>query len=154
MSNHRFSQRAFTLIELVTVVALLGITMAVITPRFVDMTTFRARGYADEVAGALRYGQRIAMATSCNVQFTVTATSYSAAQRSSKSNCTSNGSWNREVLLPDGNELTGTAPTSVTASAVVLEFDATGTPISAVMPIAIGSFSVAIDSVTGRVTVQ
>jgi MSHA pilin protein MshC len=154
MSNHRVLQQAFTLIELVTVIALLGITMAVITPRFVDMTTFRARGYADEVAGALRYGQRIAMASSCNVQFTVTATSYSAVQRASKTNCTLHGSWSREVLLPDGNQLTGTAPADVTASAVVLEFDATGTPVSAVTPIAVGGFAVAIDSVTGRVTVQ
>lgn len=154
MNGARRSQRAFTLIELITVIVLLGITTVVMAPRFFNMTSFRERGYADGVAGAMRYAQRIAMASSCNVRFSLTATSYSAAQRSSKATCSSSGSWNREVLLPDGNELTGTAPAGVTVSPAVIEFDGAGQLVSAIAPIAVGAFDLAIDPVTGRVTVQ
>jgi MSHA pilin protein MshC len=154
MNAQRRSQYAFTLVEVVTVVAVMAILAAVIGPRFLTMTTFRERGYADEIAGALRYAQRIAMTSSCNVRFTLTTTGYDAAQRASKANCTSNGSWNREVLLPNGNALAGTTPSGVTVGAATIELDGTGKPVATVAPIAVGAFSVTIDSVVGRVAVQ
>lgn len=146
--------RAFTLVETMTVIALLAITMAFFAPRFVTMSNFSARGYADELAGALRYAQHIARASSCNVRFTVTATSYSAAQRTSRPQCRSHGAWNRRVRLPDGDELTGTAPSGVTVGAAAFEFDSDGGLATATTTLSIGAFVLSIDPVTGRVSVQ
>jgi MSHA pilin protein MshC len=150
----RRSHAGFTLVELVTVIVVLGITMAVVGPRFVTTTTFQARGYANELAGALRYAQRIAFASSCNVRFTVTSTTYVAAQRASPSQCATHGAWNREVLLPDGNELTGTAPADVSVSAAVLEFDGSGRPVGTPPTFTVGSFTLTVDALTARVTIQ
>lgn len=44
------------------VIVLLGVLAAVAIPRMVGRTGFEARGFADEVASALRYGQRSAIA--------------------------------------------------------------------------------------------
>lgn len=44
------------------VIVLLGVLAAVAIPRMVGRTGFEARGFADEVASALRYGQRSAVA--------------------------------------------------------------------------------------------
>ncbi len=50
-----------TLVELVTVIVILGILAAFAVPRFFDSQDFEERGFYDEVAAALRYGQKIAV---------------------------------------------------------------------------------------------
>lgn len=57
--NH---QRAFTMVELITVMVIMGILAAVAAPRFFDSNTFQARGFADQVQATLRYAQKEAIA--------------------------------------------------------------------------------------------
>ncbi|SHJ78968.1 MSHA pilin protein MshC [Malonomonas rubra DSM 5091] len=73
-------EAGFTLVELVVIIILLGILAAFALPRFVDIETFRARASYDEVAGALRYAQKLAVASGCNVQFVVSGNNF-ALQR-------------------------------------------------------------------------
>jgi MSHA pilin protein MshC len=61
-------QAGFTLVELVTVIVLVALLTAVAGPRFFDNQPFRERGYVDELASSLRYSQRVAIASGCNVQ--------------------------------------------------------------------------------------
>lgn len=127
MRNIPAQNSGFTLVELVTVILLLGILSAVVLPRFFDATDFNSRGFYDEVAGAARYAQKLAVASGCDVQFTVSGGRYALNQRQ---DCVDKSSaFNRPVLQPSGGDLFARlAPNGVnlTASAANVVFDALG----------------------------
>jgi MSHA pilin protein MshC len=52
----------FSLVELVTIMVVLGILAAFAIPRFVDRTGFESRGVYDQAQGIVRYAQKIAIA--------------------------------------------------------------------------------------------
>ncbi len=60
--NQLIKNRGFTMVELVTVMVIIGILAAVVMPRFFDNSVFQNRGAADQVKAALRYGQKVAIA--------------------------------------------------------------------------------------------
>lgn len=129
--------RGFTLIELVVVILLMAILMLTAAPRFFARNDFEGPAYAQELASAARYAQKLAVATGCTVQLTVTATSYSLLQPAI-ADCT--GGFTRPALHPaTGTDFSGTAPTGVTVAGTLgaLSFNSRG------MPSAAGSFTVA-----------
>jgi MSHA pilin protein MshC len=118
----------FTMIELVVVIVILGIIAAVAAPRFFDDRTFMERGYYEELAAAIKYAQKLAVASGCAVRMTINAGGYVANQQSAASgtcNAASN-SWTTQVRLADGLVLSGAAPFGVTASPMTIVFDALG----------------------------
>jgi len=147
-----FRYGGFTLIELVAVLVIIGIVMAVVTPRFFNNAAFSERGYADEIAASLRYARRIAVASGCNVRFTVNAAGYSAAQPTVR--CNTAGAWGVAVLSPDRRALANVTPTGVAVGAAVMEFRAAGDLVIPVAALNVGAFSVTVASTTGSVTVQ
>ena len=54
--------------ELVVVIVILGIVAAFAAPRFFDDRTFLQRGYYEELAAALKYSQKLAVASGCPVR--------------------------------------------------------------------------------------
>jgi MSHA pilin protein MshC len=147
-----FRYGGFTLVELVAVLVILGIVAAVAAPRLFDNVAFTERGYADEIAASLRYARRIAIASNCNVRFTVNAAGYSAVQPSVQ--CIPGGAWGVAVQSPDRRILANTTPAGVAVGASIVEFSPTGDLVNPAGALSIGAFSVTVDSVTGVVTVQ
>ncbi len=71
----------FTLVELVTVILLLGILSAIAIPRLFNLNNYQTRAAYDEVVGAVRYAQKLAVASGCPVRVQLAAGGYSLQQR-------------------------------------------------------------------------
>ena len=145
----------YTLIELVTVVVILGILAAFAIPRFADNVVFEERGFYEEVVAALRYGQKIAVGSGCPVQISIDASGYVLTQQTVLANRCNPGdvSWAVPVLLPDGQAAAGTTPTGVTLGPVVTyQFDGLGqTDLGTDLTVSIGSWNLIVQAQSGYV---
>ena len=109
--NH---QSGFTLIELVVVILLLGVLSVVAMGRMFDGNQFKARGFFDDTVTAVRFAQKLAVSTGCEVQVQITSSGYQLFQGATCTSSTfstkvknpanrSNDYFNDE--LPDGYSL-------------------------------------------------
>jgi MSHA pilin protein MshC len=145
-------QIGVTLVELVCVVVILGIVSAVAVPRMFDNRVFQERGYANEIAASLRYARRVAIASACNVRFTVNAAGYATAQPTVR--CNTAGAWGVAVQTGDRRAVANAAPTGVAVGAAVFEFRPGGELAAPAGPLNVGAFTVAVNAATGAVSVQ
>jgi MSHA pilin protein MshC len=153
----RAASRGYTLIELVTVISLVAILAAIAGPRFFNNQTFRERGYADELAGAIRYSQKVAIASGCSVLFSATASGYQASQQAASGNhCdTTASSWPVPVVSADGQPVQGTVPGGIATTAFTLTFGSDGLLASGGgVSIAVGSRQLVVSAVSGYPDVQ
>lgn len=72
-------QHGFTIVELIMVIVMLGIISAVAVPRFFDRKVFDERFYFEETLSAVRYAQKLAVASGCLVRVTVDNRGYGVA---------------------------------------------------------------------------
>jgi MSHA pilin protein MshC len=145
----------YTLIELVVVITIGGILAVFVAPRLFDQQVFAQRGYADELAAALRGAQKAAVITGCPAQLALTATSYSVSQQAATGNACNPGdaSWSTAVLGADGSAIADAAPSGIAASPTgTFQFDDQGRlTASPGTTITIGGRSITIDPNTGFV---
>ena len=150
--------RGFTLVELVIVMTVIGILAVTLGPRFFTQSVFSQRGYADELASALRFTQKAAVSSGCPAQLTLTSTTYVASQQAASGNTcnTSDTSWSTPVLGADGAAIQGSAPASATVSPPgTFQFDDQGRLTSNPgTTLTIGARTITIVPGTGFVQVQ
>jgi MSHA pilin protein MshC len=70
----RFS--GFSLIELIVVIVLLGILSVFAIGRLSSPDQFAARGFFDDTVNAMRFAQKLAVSTGCDVQVSITGAGY------------------------------------------------------------------------------
>ncbi|MFA7399279.1 MAG: prepilin-type N-terminal cleavage/methylation domain-containing protein [Sideroxydans sp.] len=129
----RNGQRGFTLVELITVMVIVGILAVSVLPRFFTVSDFEDRGSADQVKSMLRFAQKAAIAQHRNISVSIsTATT---------PNCTTT--------------FTGAALTCQVKSSVgtkTVTFDALGRPVPNVADsVTVGGTPIAIEAETGYV---
>lgn len=145
----------FTLLELVVVLVLLGALAVIAVPRLAE-SGFRSAAFAEQIAAAFRYAQRLAVASGCEVQVEVSATthSYRITRRNDGSDtaCGTTGAFTLDVPSPAGGNFAATASGGVTVTqGLVLRFDAQGLPTPNGGTVVVGGRSIVIEAETGHV---
>lgn len=145
----------FTLLELVVVLVLLAALALVAVPRLTE-SSFRSAAFAEQIAAAFRYAQRLAVASGCEVQVEVSAAthSYRITRRADGSDtaCGSTGAFTLDVASPAGGNFAATATGGVLVTqGLVLRFDAQGLPTPNGGTVVVGGRSIVIEAETGHV---
>lgn len=126
--SHRGRSDGFTLIELIMVLVVLGAVSIFVVPRL-NKSTFDSLSFAQEVKIAIRYAHKISVASECEVQVAITATTYSLYYPNSSCNPPDAFGSNpvNHPVLPGA--YTGTAPSGVTMAGFGnFYFTSTGAP--------------------------
>jgi len=147
----------YTVIELVVVITILAVIAAISGPRFFNTTPFNQRGYADEIASAIRAAQKVAVGSGCSVQLTINLSGYSAMQQAASGNrCNSaSTSWTTPVRRGDGTTLAGTPPNDANVNtSTTMVFNNRGVVTSGASSFTVGIYTLTLDAATGFVTVQ
>jgi MSHA pilin protein MshC len=150
----RPGEAGYTAVELVVVMVLVGILAANALPRFVSASRFEAMGFQDAVVNALRYAQKIALASRCDTRVQIGASGYAIWQRAA--GCTS-GAFTRPVTRPGAGNWSASTPAGVAVGTLDLFFDARGRPhdvasgavYTAPQAVTVGARTVTVESVTG-----
>jgi len=112
--------KGFTLIEVIAVLAIMGIVAAVVVSRMTGTHEYSLAAEADTLKGHLRYAQYRAMSDDALWKVSITSSAYTL-QRDMKAICN----------LPNENSGTHTLPTGVSLSGSSVNFDDWGSPVDA-----------------------
>ena len=127
-------QRAFTLVELVTVMILIGILAVAAIPRFADNDAFAAVGFGDQLTAALKHARKSAVAMRRNVCVVLDGNSLWFTRKLTVSTPTDFACGVNPLPLPgiSVNSLDATASgVALTATAVSVIFNPLGQPLDA-----------------------
>jgi MSHA pilin protein MshC len=130
------SHSGFTLLELVTIVVLLGI-VSVVAISNLNTNTFSEAGFEQELRSAIRFAQKFAIVSGCDVEVNVNAGAESYALNirngvtpGNPSSCIGAiGAFGQALNNPTGGVFAGTAPDGVDITAgLTFVYGADGVP--------------------------
>lgn len=154
--QHPTRSSGFTLLELVIVIVILGVLAVVVLPR-IGEGSFRSAAFAEQVATAFRYGQRLAVATGCEIQVEASSAtnSYAVRRRADGTDtaCGTSGGFTLGVPNPGGaGDFSGTATGGVTVTqGLLITFDRQGLPSPNGGTAIVGGRSITVEADTGHV---
>lgn len=132
----------FTLVELITVMVIVGILAVAVLPRFFTVSTFEDRGSADQVKALLKFAQKTAIAQHTNIAVDIA--------QSTPPDCTTtlcNSTTTPSCATP---KLTCKVKSSAPTKTVT--FDALGRPVpNAAASATVGGTTITIEGETGYV---
>ena len=73
MNRGKFTHSGFTLIELIVIILVIAVVSAFAASRFVNRTAFDEIGFFEESLSGVRYAQKVAMASGCDIRVTFNA---------------------------------------------------------------------------------
>ena len=91
-------------------IVIVGILSATALPKFFDFSVFQQRTFFDDTLNAIRYAQKLAVATACNVQVAIAANRFTITRPNAGSaadpKCTSTNAadFTQAVTRPGSNE--------------------------------------------------
>ncbi len=139
----------FTLVELVVVIAIIGIVASIAMPRMVDNRVFDERGFALEVAGLARLAQSTAATSACATELMLSSAGLVLNQQPPQAGTcnAASSTFNTPVALPGGGTASVGVPRSVAVARTVRwRFMPNGTvQNSGGTRITIGSFRIDVD---------
>jgi MSHA pilin protein MshC len=147
----------FSLVELIVVIVLMAILVGVAAPRFFGQGAFEGPAFAQELASAARYAQKVAIVSGCRVDLVVTATGYSLFKPTDTTpKCGATPTMTLPVRHPaSGDVFAAAVPAGVTIGGAVpdtVQFSAAGVP-DLPATFTVGAHSVTITE-SGYVTAQ
>jgi len=123
--NRGHAETGFTLVELVIVLIVAGILATVGMSRFFGVQDFQERGFYDETLAAVRYAQKLAVASGCDVEVNVGPGGFALRERSG---CSS-GAFTTAVRKPgSGGAFAASAPPKVSIGSMDFYYDPLGRP--------------------------
>lgn len=142
----------YTLLELITVIILLGILSVTAVSRF-DLDPFETAGFEQELRSALRFAQKFAIVSGCEVEVDVSAAGYALRVRddADTDGCLAAGDpFNTLLNNPTGGVFSAAPPAGVVVSAANFVYDRQGRP-SAGASITVDALTITVEPVTGYV---
>ena len=140
----------FTLIELITVMVIVGILAVFAAPRMFAANVFKSRGFADQVLATLHYAQKIAIAQRRNVCVALTSSTISLTIANTSGAGVACGP---ALALPAGGGAITSPSTSITLTytSSSFNFDALGkTPVTQTITV-YGETPIIVEAETGYV---
>jgi MSHA pilin protein MshC len=125
-SGYKLPLNGFTLLELIMVIVITGVMAVVTVPKFFNYKVFQQNGFFIDTLNAIRYAQKLAVATACNVQVAISGNQYTITRPAAtdRSQCTSTTASNFTLAVArpgsgqtsyqgslSGISLTSTSPT-------------------------------------------
>ena len=82
-AKHISNNKGFTLTELIMVLVLISIVATIALPRFFGRASFDERALFDDTLNAVRYSQKLAVATGCKIRVTFDNSRYQVLHENS-----------------------------------------------------------------------
>lgn len=143
----------FTLFELLIVIVLLSILSVFALGGLFDQDEFAARGFFDDTVNAVRFAQKLAISTGCEVEVAISASGYQLSQKGPP-NCATGAFIPVKNPANRGKNYVNLSSGFSLSPVTSITFDARGIPLSgsdATITLSGTSYSFEVDGQTGLV---